>query len=91
MIAETEASPTPPKARSARFRVHGRFDHAGAAQAATVTIDRRTGLFSVRPLHRRHEYTLPLSTVAEIVVARLIKADLVLDRKHAQARRSRKR
>jgi hypothetical protein len=86
VTAAEEDPPAPPKARSARFRVRGRFD-----QAATVTIDRRTGLFSVRPLHRHHEYTLPLSTVAEIVVARLIKADLVLDRKRTAARRAWKR
>ena len=91
MTAAEKDPLAPPKARSARFRVRGRFAQAGAAKAATVAIDPRTGLFSVRPLHRHHEYTLPLSTVAEIVVARLIKADLVLHRKHGRNGRPRSR
>lgn len=49
-------------------------------QQATVTIDRGAGLFAVRPFRRRREYVLPLSTVAEIVVARVAKADVAAKR-----------
>jgi hypothetical protein len=69
---------------NAHFRVAGRFDQA-RPQEATVTVERATQLFSVRPLRRRRTYTLPLATVAEIVTARIIKAEL------AERRAARKR
>jgi hypothetical protein len=56
----------------ARFRVQGRLDSAGRLQEGTVTIDRAAELFSVRPLRRRKVYTLPLSTVADMVCQRII-------------------
>lgn len=55
-----------------RFKIEGRFD--GTA-GATVTIDRGAMLFSVRPLRRRREYTLPLTDVAEMVLWRIVKAE----------------
>lgn len=57
------------------FRVVGRLDHAAKVQTATVTIHRGTGIFSVRPLRRHRTYDLPLDTVAEMVVARVIRAE----------------
>ena len=64
---------------TARFRIVGRLD-ASHPQSGMVIIDRGTGLFSVRP-HRRHRtYTLPLATVAEIVVSRIIKAEVAAER-----------
>jgi hypothetical protein len=55
-----------------KFRVDGRMD---GANGATVTIDRGVGLFSVRPLRRKREYTLPLKDVAEMVLWRIVKAE----------------
>lgn len=70
--------------RLAKARVVGRFVLASRVQEATVVIDRDAGLFSVRPLRSRKLYTLPLATVAEITVQRIIKAE------SAERRRSRK-
>lgn len=67
-----------------RFRVVGKLD-TSAPRPGVVLIDRGAGLFSVRPYRRRRVYTLPLSTVAEIVCARIIKAEL------AEARSARQR
>jgi hypothetical protein len=53
------------------FRVYGQLDRAGRAQAGTVTID-EAGIFHVRPLRRRRTFSLPLSTVADIVCRRII-------------------
>jgi hypothetical protein len=61
------------------LRIIGRLD-TGRPQEGTVTIDRDSLLFAVRPLRRRREYVLPLATMAEIAVARVIKAELA-DRK----------
>lgn len=55
-----------------KFRIDGRFD---SAPGVTVTIDRNAGLFSVRPLRRKREYTLPLRTVAEMVFWRIVKSE----------------
>jgi len=41
-----------------------------------VTISRTAGTFAVRPLRRRREYLLPLSTVADLVCQRILKAEL---------------
>lgn len=71
---------------TARFRVVGRFDRVGV-QEATVLVDRAAGLFTVRPLRRRKTYTLPLSTIAEIVVARITKAEVAREKAEKRARR----
>ena len=62
--------------RACHFRVSGRLDMASRPTFGTVTVERSTGLFSVRPLRRRRLYTLPLSTVAEMVVRTLIAAEV---------------
>ena len=69
---------------TARFRIVGCLD---LARPGTVAIDRKLSLFSVRPLGRRLEFVLPLSTVAEIVVGRIIKTE-VAERKAAKGRRT---
>ena len=65
---------------NSRFRVIGRLDAASRIQEGTVTISRSNGIFSVRPLRRHREYSLPLSTVAELVCRSIIRAE-VLERK----------
>lgn len=70
---------------TAKFRVSGRLD-LGRLQDGTVTIDRGAGLFSVRPLRRHRTYTLPLSTVAEIVVSRVVKAEVAERRAQKKGR-----
>jgi hypothetical protein len=71
----------------ARFRVCGRLDMASRASFGTVTIDRGADLFSVRPLRRRRVYTLPLSTVAELVCRTIIAAEAREKRAAKKARR----
>jgi len=75
----------PPVSRRVHVRIVGRLDLA-RPQDGTVTIERDAGLFGVRPLRRRREYVLPLSTVAEMVVARVVKAELA-ERMAAKRRR----
>lgn len=65
----------------ARFRARGRFVRASKETEAEVVIDRKVGLFTVRPLRSKRLYTLPLSTVAEIVVSKCVKADLATKKK----------
>jgi hypothetical protein len=60
----------------ARFRFDNAILDGPRKQSGTVTIDRGSGLFSVRPLHSRREYILPLSLVASIVTARVIRAEV---------------
>ena len=46
----------------ARFPVTGTLDGAGARSRGTVTIDRETNLFSVRPLRRKKTWPGPAIT-----------------------------
>jgi hypothetical protein len=71
----------------ARFRVVGRLDLASRVTTGTVTIDRGAGLFSVRPLRRHREYVLPLSTVADLVVQKIVAAEAREKRALKAARR----
>lgn len=73
--------------RSAKFRVHGRFDSAGASQVATITVDRDTNMFKVRPLRRRRSYDLDLATVAAIIVQRIVWYEAMEKRKAKKSRR----
>jgi hypothetical protein len=70
----------------AHFRVVARMD-SPVPRPGTVTIDRNAGLFTVRPLRRRRTFELPLSTVADMVVARIIRAE-VLERRNAKRKRA---
>lgn len=74
-------------ARAAHFRVVGKLDSAGALIEGTVTVDRRAGLFEVRPLRRRRTYALPLSTVADMVVGRIVRAEVFAKRLERAARK----
>lgn len=74
---------------NSRFRIIGRLDNASRIQDGTVTISRSSGTFSVRPLRRRREYVLPLSTVAEIVCQRILRAELA-ERKAAERARTKR-
>lgn len=55
-----------------KFKLDGLFDQA---KGVTVTIDRGSETFSVRPSRRRREYTLPLRVVATMVFTRIVKAE----------------
>lgn len=67
-------------ARKAKFVVYGDFDRAGSA---TVIIDRGSNVMSVRPKHRHKVYELPLHIVADIIMWKCIKAE-VLEKKKAK-------
>lgn len=75
----------------ARFKTIGQFDQS-YIQPATIEIDRGANLISVRPKGRRRTYTLPLSSVAEIICWRVIRAEL-LEKKREKAlkKKTRKR
>jgi hypothetical protein len=73
--------------KAAHCRVVGCFDMASRPQIATITIDRDRLLFSVRPLRRRRAYELPLATVGEMVVRRIIAHEVAEKRAAKRARR----
>jgi hypothetical protein len=72
----------------ARFRVVGRFDMASKMQEATVTVDRDARTFEVRPLRRHRTYVISLAAVAELVVRRIIAAE-VAEKKKAKKKAKR--
>jgi hypothetical protein len=74
--------------RVARFKLDTPLYAAGMFSGCTVTIDRSAMLFHVRPKRRRKVFTLPLATVAGIVVHRLTLAEVAAKR---AAKRSRRR
>ena len=49
-----------------------RLERASRPQEATVTIDRDSGLISVRPLRSRQEYHATMPELAEIIVQRAL-------------------
>lgn len=63
----------------AHFPVVARLDRPFESKG-TVTIDRRSGLFTVRPQRRRRTYELTLADVASMVVARVIRAEVLARR-----------
>lgn len=65
----------------ARFKATGSFDQS-YVQDGTIEIDRVAGLISVRPKGRRRTYTLPLSTVAEIICWKVIRAEMLEKKKN---------
>lgn len=75
--------------RQVHVRIVGRLD-LSRPQEGTVTINRDSLLIAVRPLRRRREYVLPLAAAAEMVVAKVIKAELA-ERQTAKKRRARQR
>lgn len=66
--------------RDAHFKVHGRLDGNGRTMPGTLTIERDAGLVSVRPQRRHRIYTLTLSDVADMIVARVIRAEVFAKR-----------
>jgi hypothetical protein len=56
-----------------RLKVTGRLN---GADGGSVSIDRERGLVIVRPKREKREYVMPLQTVAEIVVSRVVKLEL---------------
>lgn len=72
----------------ARFKTIGQFDQS-YVQSATIEIDRDVNLISVRPKGRRRTYSLPLSTIAEIICWRVIRAEL-LEKKREKAKKRKK-
>ena len=72
----------------AKFRVYGMLD-GPRPQEGTVTIDRVTGIISVRPLHRRRTFDLPLSTVADLIVSKICKAEAAEKRRRKKRRAKR--
>lgn len=60
----------------AKFRVYNGARKYNGASAATVTIDRSNNFIAVRP-HRQHRtYELRLEDVAQIIVERIIMAEV---------------
>jgi hypothetical protein len=68
---------------TALFRVYGRFN---GTDTATVTINRASGIISVRPLRRRRAYELPLAWAAEAVMWHILKAEAA-ERRAAKRKR----
>lgn len=64
---------TAPGPRLAHFKIPDRFDHA---DGATFTINRASGIVTVRPKHRKRTYDLPLFDVARMVFERVVRAEL---------------
>jgi hypothetical protein len=62
------------------FRVVARTDSA-VPREASVWVDRGALTLTVKPLRRRREYTLPLSTVAEMIVSKIVKAEVAEQRR----------
>lgn len=59
-----------------RFKVYGQLDRGGHPISGTVEIDRKAGTFTVRPHRSRKTYTTALSVVADIIVQRMVKAEV---------------
>ena len=76
--------------RASRFRVVARLDGARAT-VGTVTIWRDADMLAVRPLRRRRTYALPLSVVAQMVVERVVRAEIAERRRERAARRKARR
>jgi len=56
----------------AKFSVTGEHRAFNGSDSATVLIDREHGLITVRPFRQHRSYTLPLASVAENIVAKVI-------------------
>ena len=57
----------------AHFEIDGRVENS---RGGTFTIDRKLGLVEVRPKGRRRTFVLPLVDVANIVICKVVKAEL---------------
>ena len=75
----------------ARFRVRARMHMASRETEGTVTIDRDTGMFIVRPLRSRRTYELSLNDIAGDVVRRVLWAELMAKKREKAAKRKERR
>jgi hypothetical protein len=60
-------------------------------QRGTVMIDRKSQLVYVRPLHRRRQFVLPLSAVAEMICCRIVRAEVLQERLEKAKKKKAKR
>ena len=74
-----------------RYPVVARLDGAGRPSEGTVSVDRSSLLFTVRPFRRRRTYTLHLADVATMVVQRILRAELAEKSAAKKAARRRRR
>jgi hypothetical protein len=58
----------------AKFTVQAQLDGAGGAKKGTVSIDRTTGLVTVRPSRSRSTYTAKLADIADLIVKKALMA-----------------
>jgi hypothetical protein len=59
-----------------KAKITAYLELASHESEGTVTVDRDHNLFSVRPLHGRRVYELPLNKVAEMVVRDIIMSEV---------------
>lgn len=58
----------------AKFIVEAQLDGAGGKKKGTVSIDRETGIVTVRPIHSRAVYHAKLSDIADRIVKEALMA-----------------
>ncbi len=75
--------------RKAHFTAVGRFDGERVARV-TILVDDDTSrsVFSVRPFRRRRSYELPLADVAQLVLERVVRAELAAMKRERARRRA---
>lgn len=71
-------------AGKAHFKLFGRFN---GATECTVTIDRNNNFIQVRPKRRRKVYEMRLEDVAEMIIWRMVKAEIIEKKKAKAAKR----
>lgn len=59
----------------AHFQVVAMLDHAYKPERGTVTIDRRTGVVSIRRHRSRRTFDVPLAAVASMIVRQILTAE----------------
>lgn len=69
-----------PEMRKFHAKVVGLFDRSFPTEGK-VTIDRKAGLFTVRPKRRHRTFELPLGDVASFVVRSVIRAEVAAKKK----------
>lgn len=58
----------------AKFTVNAQLDSAGGKKKGTVSIDRETGIVTVRPLRSHAVYTAKLDDLADMIVKKALTA-----------------
>lgn len=69
----------------AHFDVETTFDRV-FPQKGSVTINRDNGLVTVRPLHSRKVWVVPLAEIVTIIVQRAIKQEIMENKKPRKVR-----